>query len=84
MRSYLAQTEIRAKKVTFSKIIHSSSNKRTLQSFIAIVSIDGTKLLLHQTTKEESLGFLLIYLPFLLCEIGTCTASAFYQTETQG
>lgn len=70
--------------ITFSKIIHSSSNKRTLQSFISAVPVIGFKMgSLTNNKEEESLRLLLIYLLFLLCEIRTCTASALYEAHSQ-
>lgn len=73
------------KRITFSKIIHNSSNKRTLQSFISVVPANSFKMgSLINNKKEESLRLLLIYLPFLLCEVRTCTASALYEAQSQG
>lgn len=57
MRSYLSQRKIRDKKITFSKIIHSTSNKRSLQSFISVVPVNGFKMgSLTNNKKEESWG----------------------------
>lgn len=52
MWSYLSQRKTRDKK-TFSKIIHSSSNKRTLQSFISVVPVNGFKMGSLTTNKKE-------------------------------
>lgn len=54
MWSYLSQRKTRDKKITFSKIIHSSSNKRTLQSFISVVPVNGFKMGSLTTKKKRS------------------------------
>lgn len=67
----MSQRKTRDKKITFSKIIHSSSNKRTIQSFISVVPVNGFKIgSLTNNKKEESLR-LLIEAPFNLSTISS-------------